>query len=136
MGYGQGGHRGALVVGGTEVTGVGGAVFNWNLRNTERGGWGNDHDYAIGTQPGTPTIDVEEPTWDPDSTVVTDLIDSMLSGGTAVCYLYPQGQDDLTKYFYGTFILDSPSMGMTKEDAIEMPFGLIAARPDVGRFGI
>lgn len=57
-------------------------------------------------------------------------------GGSAVGYLYPQGLDTLAKYFYGTFILDEPSMELGLEDIIRLPFGLIAARPDCGEFGI
>ncbi len=133
----KGGHRGLLVLGGVVVTGVRGATYNWNTRNADDGGgWGDNHDYAVGVFPGAPTIEVEDPSWNPNQTVVTDLVRSMLSGGSAVGYLYPQGLDTLAKYFYGTFILDEPSMELGLEDIIRLPFGLIAARPDCGEFGI
>lgn len=134
---GKGGHRGLLVIGGTAVTGVRGATFNWNTRTADgAAGWGENHDYAVPVQPGVPTIDVEDPTWNPSQTVVTDLIRSMVSGSKAACYLYPIGLDNVGKYFYGTFILDEPSMAMTMEDVVRLPFGLIAAAADVGSFGI
>lgn len=132
-----GAHRGLLVVGGTVVTGVRGATWNWNLRHADDGGgWGDNHDYAVNVFPGAPTIDVEDPSWNASQTVITALVNSMLSGGLAIVYLYPQGLDTVAKYFYGTFILDEPSMGMQIEEVIRLPFGLIAARADCGFFGL
>jgi hypothetical protein len=132
-----GGHRGLLVVGGTVVTGVRGAQWNWNTRHADDGaGWGENHDYAVNVMPGAPTIDVEDPTWNPTQTVITDLARSMLTGTKAIVYLYPQGLDDVTKYCYGTFILDEPSLKMNIEEVIRLPFGLIAAASDCGSFGI
>lgn len=133
----QGGHRGLLVMGGTVVTGVRGATWNWNTRNADdAGGWGDNHDYAVAVFPGAPTIDVEDPAWNPSQTTVTALVNSMLTGGKSVCYLYPQGLDSVAKYFYGTFILDEPSMEMSLEEVIRLPFGLIAAASDTGFFGL
>jgi len=135
--YSVGGHRGLLVLGGVVVAGVRGATWNWNLRKAEGGaGWGDQHDYDVAVLPGTPTIDVDEPRWKPSQTAVTDLIRSMRSGGVAVAYLYPLGQDLLTKYLYGTFQLDEPSMELGLEDIVTLPFGLYAARPDCGFFGL
>lgn len=135
--FAVGGHRGLLVLGGVTVSGVRGATWNWNLRKAEGGaGWGDRHDYDVAVFPGTPTIDVDEPRWKPAQTAVTDLIRSMKSGGVAVAYLYPLGQDVLSKYFYGTFQLDEPSMELGMEDIVTLPFGLYAARPDCGFFGL
>lgn len=133
----KGGHRGLLVIGGTVVTGVGGATWNYNTENDDKaGGWGDNHNYAVAVFPGAPTIDVEDPKWNASQALVPDLIRSMLSGGKAVCYLYPIGLDDVTKYHYGTFILDKPSQEMKLSEVIKLPFGLIAAASDCGSFGI
>lgn len=132
-----GGHRGLLVVGGTVVTGVRGATWNWNTRNADdAGGWGDNHDYAVNVFPGAPTIEVEDPAWNPSQTTIHDLMRSMLSSGKAVVYLYPRGLDNVAQYFYGTFILDEPSMAMTLEEVIRLPFGLISALADSGSFGL
>lgn len=135
--FSVGGHRGALFLGGVQVTGVRGATWNWNLRNAEGGaGWGDRHDYNVNVLQDSPTIEVDEPRWRGAQTQISDLVRSMRSGGVAVAYLYPLGQDTTTKYFYGTFILDEASMEMGMEDIIGLPFGLVAARPDCGEFGI
>lgn len=132
-----GGHRGLLVLGGTVITGVRGATWSWNTRNADdAGGWGDAHDYAVNVFPGAPTIEVEDPRWNPSQATVHDLVRSMLSGGKAVCYLYPRGLDNVAQYFYGTFILDELSMEMSVEEVIGLPFGLISALGDAGSFGI
>lgn len=135
--YAVGGHRGLLVIGGTQASGVRGATWSWNTQHAEGGGgWGDNHDYDVDVFQGAPTIEVDDPRWIGAQTLVSDLVNSMRSGGNAVCYLYPLGQDDLTKYFYGTFILDEPSMEMAIDDIVTLPFGLVANRPDCGHFGL
>lgn len=129
----QPGHLGKLMIGGVEVTGVRGAKINRNLRNAEGGGWGDAHDYAVPVQPGVPTIEVEDPIWDPSTETVYDLIVSMQSGGSAVCHLYPFGNKatpDVTYYWTGTFILEDPSTEISSEDGIKYPFSLKSAKSD------
>lgn len=136
--YAVGGHQGLLVLGGVVVSGVRGATFNWNTRTAEGGGgWGDRHDYNVVVQQDAPTIDVEDPQWTAAQTAVTDLIRSMKTGSVAVAYLYPLAQSGVyNKYFYGSFILDEPSMELGIEDIVKLPFGLVAGRPDCGEFGI
>lgn len=129
----QPGHHGQLMIGGIQVCGVRGAKVNRNLRNAEGGGWGDAHDYAIAVQPGVPTIEVEDPLWDPTNNTIEDLIASMKCGGSAVCHLYPFGNNctpEQTYYWTGTFILEDPSTEISSEDGIKYPFSLKSCKPD------
>lgn len=132
----QPGNRGKLMLAGIEVTGVRGAKINRNLRNAEGGGWGDPHDYAIQVQPGVPTIEVEDPLWDPEDDDVAAVMAALMAGGSAVAHLYAFGQDsNLDDYWTGTFILEDPSTELTSEDGIKIPFSLKSGAPDFQAVG-
>lgn len=128
MTQGYGGHRGKLLLGGVEITGVDGATYNRAIQNSEWGGWGFPHDRAAAVMEGAPTFEIEDPAWDDANTSVRDLADSMRTGTTASVYFYPRGQDSTTIYCYGQVILnDDLGLAVLKGEVIRQPFGLIAA---------
>ena len=128
MTQGYGGHRGKLILGGVEITGIDGATYNRAIQTSEWGGWGLPHDRAAAVMEGAPTIEVEDPAWDDADTTVRALATSMRTGTTAAGYFYPRGQDSGAIYAYGQWIIsDELGLAVLKGEVIRQPFSLIAA---------
>lgn len=122
-----GGHRGKLIVGGVELSGIEGATYTRATQSADHGGWGDAHDRSAPVMEGVPTFSVEDPAWDDQDTTVRTLADDMRTNGFALAYFYPRGQDDETTYAYGNVIVDGElGLAVMKGDVIRQPFGLRA----------
>lgn len=121
------GQNGKLILGGTVVTGPEGATYNTGVAAAEYGGYGQTHKRKAAVMQGVPTIEVKDMAWDPTSTTVLAIANTMASGGRVFGYWYPDATNQATYYVYGYWILDDASMEAPVDDIIRLPFTLAAA---------